>query len=81
VYRHSPAPAVLAHRYLTEDVPWRAVPVASLGRKLSVDVSVTAACVDLAPVLLGRDMWAEGRAVDRPGLAGLSAAEIHERVA
>ena len=75
-----PAPATLDHRYLTEDVPCGAVPVASLGRQLGVDVNVTDRCVELAAALSGRDFRATGRSVERLGLAGLTAAEIRERL-
>jgi opine dehydrogenase len=76
VYGPVPAPATLEHRFLTEDVECGAVPIASLGRQLDVDVSVTAHSVTLASTLLGRDLEASGRTTDRLGLNGLRASEI-----
>ncbi len=80
VYGPMPAPTSLEHRYLSEDVPCGAVPIASLGRQLGVDVAVTDRCVELASALTGRDFRAEGRSSERLGLAGLSASEIVARL-
>jgi opine dehydrogenase len=76
----TPAPASLEHRYLTEAVQCGAVPVVSLGRQLRVQVDVTDHCVELACILLGRDLRASGRTVERLGLAGLDAKAIRARL-
>jgi opine dehydrogenase len=81
VYASDSAPPSLDHRYLTEDVPCGAVPVADLGRQLGVDVSLTTHCVGLACALLQRDFWASGRTARRLGLEGLSPEQIRQRVA
>ena len=76
----TPAPASLEHRYLTEAVQCGAVPLVSLGRQLGVEVDVTDHCVELACVLLGRDVRATGRTVERLGLGGLDAEAIRSRL-
>lgn len=80
VYRSSPAPATLSHRYLTEDVPCGAVPTASLGRAAGVAMPVHESLIDLAGIVQGRDYWAAGRDVARLGLEGKDVAQIRELV-
>lgn len=80
VYRALPAPATLDHRFLAEDVPCGAVPVASLGTTLGVAVPIHDAMVALASRLLGTDFAATGRTVGRLGLGGLDAAGIRAAV-
>ena len=80
VYGPLAAPTSLQQRYLTEDVPCGAVPVADLGRQVGVTTPVTAACVTLADALSGTD-WAEhGRTMRKVGLSGLSVQEIRARL-
>jgi opine dehydrogenase len=81
VYRSSPAPASLSHRYLAEDVPCGAVPTASLGRAAGVDMPMHESLVELASIVHGRDYWSVGRTAERLGLAGKDAAQITELVA
>ncbi|HET7573113.1 MAG TPA: NAD/NADP octopine/nopaline dehydrogenase family protein [Gaiellaceae bacterium] len=70
-YGSSPAPGTLDHRYLTEDVPCGALPVSELGALVGVKVDATRNAVELASLVLGRDVRASGRTLDRLGLAGL----------
>jgi opine dehydrogenase len=79
-YGPIPAPTTLEHRFLTEDVPYGAVPVTDLGGHLGVDVTATAECVTIASALLGRDLRATGRTSARLGLDGRSAEEIRAAV-
>jgi opine dehydrogenase len=81
VYRSSPAPAALSHRYLSEDVPCGAVPTASLGRAAGVEMPVHESLVELAGIVHGRDYWNVGRTAERLGLAGKDAAQITDMVA
>jgi len=74
------APNRLNHRYITEDIPMSLVPMASLGEQVGVPVPTMRAFIHLASVLHDRDYWAEGRTVERLGLAGLSVREIRRLV-
>ncbi len=76
VYGPLVAPSSLRQRYLTEDVPCGAVPVADLGKQLGVDTPVTTACIILADALSGTDWIEDGRTMRTLGLSGLSAQEI-----
>jgi len=80
VYRVSPAPAALSHRYLSEDVPCGAVPTASLGRAAGVAMPVHEGLIELAGVVHGCDYWTAGRTSERLGIAGKDASQINELV-
>lgn len=76
VFKHSPAPERLDHRYVDEDVPYGLVPLAGLGRFVGVPTPVTDALTDVASAALGRDFRAEGRTLERMGLSGRTLAEL-----
>lgn len=69
-HRSTKAPHALAHRYITEDVPYGLVPMCALGERLGVPMPVTRQFIDLASSLLGEDFWVTGRNLERLGLAG-----------
>jgi opine dehydrogenase len=73
-------PTSLNVRYLFEDVPTGLVPMAALAEAVGVRTPLVRAVIDLANGLLGRDFWQDGRSLARLGLAGLSAADIRQRV-
>jgi len=71
-YRGLAAPNTLNVRYLTEDVPMSLVPMASLGEMLGVAVPTIRSIIHLASIIHGSDFWAEGRTVEKLGIAGMS---------
>jgi opine dehydrogenase len=75
-YRGILAPTTLNVRYITEDVPMSLVPMASLGEMLGVPTPTIKSLIHLASVIHGRDYWAEGRTVERLGIAGMSVREL-----
>ena len=79
VFKDSPAPDRLDHRYVAEDVPYGLVPLAELGRTAGIRTPVADALTTVASVALQRDYRAEGRTLEQMGLAGLSAEEIQAR--
>lgn len=76
-YKGIKAPAIIDHRYLWEDVPMSLIPIASLGAQLGVETPTINYIIHLAGLMNGYDYWAEGRTVEKMGLAGLSHKEIH----
>jgi opine dehydrogenase len=80
VYGPLPAPTSLRQRYLTEDVPCGAVPVADLGAQIGVPTPVTASSVTIADALLGASWRTEGRTMERLGLSEMTAEEIRDRL-
>ena len=59
-------------RYITEDVPYGTVMFSSLGRLLGVPTPVADSLNHLLSILEQTDFWAQGRTVERLGIAGLS---------
>jgi opine dehydrogenase len=70
------APHRLEHRYIMEDVPMSLVPIASIGELLGVKVPTIKAIIHLTSILHERDYWAEGRTVEKLGLAGMNVEQI-----
>jgi opine dehydrogenase len=66
----------LCTRYLLEDIPMGLVPMVSLGKMLGVDVPRMETVVNLAELLIGRDLTSSGRTLDNLGLAGMSVDQI-----
>jgi opine dehydrogenase len=79
-YRGIKAPAQIMHRYVFEDVPMSLVPLVSLGQMLGVPTPTIDLVIQLASVMHERDYRAEGRTVERLGLAGLSVQQIRRLV-
>jgi len=75
-YKGVRAPATLTHRYILEDVPMSLVPIASVGELAGVKTPTLRTLIHLASTMHGRDFWAEGRTVDKVGLAGKSVKDI-----
>jgi opine dehydrogenase len=75
-YKGIKAPSHLKMRYLNEDIPMSLVPMASVGRKFGVDTPAIDAIIRLGSLLNGRDYWAEGRTVERLGIADMTLKEL-----
>jgi opine dehydrogenase len=75
-YQWTPTPRSLDHKYVTEDVPCGLVAMAALGSAAGVSTPVIDGLIALTSAMLGRDFRAEGRSLDRLGLAGKTVAEI-----
>lgn len=75
-YQKARAPVSLNDRYLTEDVPTGLVPIIAFAEVAGISVPISRSLVCIACALLGRDLWAEGRHLDKVGLAGMSVEEI-----
>lgn len=75
-YKGVRAPSTLTHRYILEDVPTSLVPMVSVGRMLGVKTPTLSALIHMASLIHARDFWAEGRTVQKLGLAGMSVEDI-----
>jgi len=75
-YQWTPTPRSLEHKYVTEDVPCGLVAMSALGGAAGVPTPVIDGLVALTSAMLHRDFRAEGRNLDRLGLAGKTPAEI-----
>ena len=73
-------PSIMQHRYITEDVPYGLVTMASLGDMLGVPTPVIKSLITLASVMNQIDYWKEGRTVEKLGISGLKANELRRFV-
>ncbi len=80
-YRGIKAPPNIAHRYIWEDIPMSLVPISSIGTMLGTPTPTIDMVIHLGSMLHDRDYMAEGRTVERLGIAGLGVKEIHRIVA
>jgi opine dehydrogenase len=80
VHRDIRAPDRVRTRYLTEDVPYGLVPIASIGRELGVRTPAIDLFVDLACTVLGEDLRMGARTAATLGLAGLDAGGMLKHV-
>jgi opine dehydrogenase len=75
-YANVSAPSDLRHRFLVEHVPMGLVPMAALAEVVGRCTPRMNGVIELASALLGFDLRAQGRTLDRIGLEGLSRTEI-----
>jgi len=80
-YQATGTPTSFAHKYITEDVPVGLVPMRAFGAASGVPTPAIDALITLVHAMTGRDFAAEGRTLERMGLAGMSAPEIKRYVA
>lgn len=74
------APSTIQHRYIWEDVPMSLVPMASIGRMLSVPTPAIDLVIDLAQMVSEQDYRSSGRTVRSLGIEGMSVEQIHKLV-
>jgi opine dehydrogenase len=77
-YRGIKAPASIAHRYISEDVPMSLVPISSMGAMIGAPTPTIDMIVSLGSLLHGADYRASGRTVGSLGIEGLSVRQIHQ---
>jgi opine dehydrogenase len=75
-YQWTPTPLSLDHKYVTEDVPCGLVAMSALGGAARVPTPVIDGLIAVTSAMLRRDFRAEGRNLERLGLAGKTIAEI-----
>jgi opine dehydrogenase len=75
-YQWTPTPPSMEHKYILEDVPCGLVPMTMLGRAAGLRTPVIDGLVAIASALCRRDFIAEGRTLERLGLAGQSVPDI-----
>ena len=75
-YRGILAPHRTEMRYITEDIPCSLVPMSSLGKKFGVETPVMDSLITLACSMHGLDYYAEGRTVEKLGIADLDLKQI-----
>ena len=79
-YRGFTSPGDLNHRFITENVPYGLVPIASIGRQIGVQTPAMDAVIEIAEAAAGHPFRQQGRGLAQMGLAGRDAAGILEAV-
>ena len=79
-YQATGTPKSLDHKFVSEDVPTGLIPMAAIGDAVGVDTPALDALIRTACLMAGRDFAAEGRTLQRLGLAGQNAAGIRRIV-
>lgn len=79
-YRGIKAPATIRHRYITEDIPFSLVPLASVGRRYGIRVRAMESIIRLACIAHRRDYWNTGRTLESLGLDHLEPRQLFEFV-
>jgi len=74
------APENLKHRYITEDIPYGLVTLASLGKMLGISTPGIEAIVNIASMANSEDYWTSGRTMEKMGLSNKSLAELIDYV-
>jgi len=69
------SPENMEHRYVSEDIPYSLVPIASLGQKLNLKTTNIEAIINLACMCNDKDYWIEGRTADKLGFKGIKVME------
>lgn len=75
-YRGILAPHRIEMRYLTEDVPCSLVPMSSVGRKFGVPTPMMDSLIELASVMLEKDLRAEGRTLESLGIEDMDLRQL-----
>jgi opine dehydrogenase len=75
------APESLKHRYVTEDIPYGLVTVATIGRQIGMPVDKIEAIVNIACMANGENYWSTGRTAESLGLSGMTAHQMARYVA
>ncbi|MBQ2644080.1 NAD/NADP octopine/nopaline dehydrogenase family protein [bacterium] len=61
------APGSMHHRYVSEDVPYSMVPIATIGKKLGINTTNMDSIINIACMANDTDYWTEGRNADKIG--------------
>ena len=69
-------PNNMSHRYMTENCPFRLVPMSSLGLLLNIPTPITNALIELASTINGINYYKYGRTMENLGLSSLKINEF-----
>ncbi|MCR5260381.1 MAG: NAD/NADP octopine/nopaline dehydrogenase family protein [Candidatus Gastranaerophilales bacterium] len=75
------APGSMQHRYVSEDVPYSMVPIATIGKKLGIPTPNMDSIINIACMANDTDYWQEGRNADKIGFSAEQALYSKEMAA
>lgn len=66
-YKIQYAPNSMQHRYISEDIPYSLVPIATLGKSIGINTPNMDSIINIACMCNGVDYWSEGRNAQKLG--------------
>ena len=75
-YQIQVPPTSIQHRFVTEEIPYGYVPLASLGDLIGVPTPTIKGMVAIACAAIATDYWSEGLTIEKLGLAGMTIDEF-----
>jgi opine dehydrogenase len=61
------SPDSMKHRYITEDIPYSLVPIATIGKALGINTTNMDAVINIACMANGENYWLTGRTAEKIG--------------
>lgn len=71
-YKYQFTPANLYHRYISEDIPYSLVPIATLGKKLNLKTENMDSIINLACMCNSENYWQTGRTAETLGFSTIN---------
>lgn len=72
IYQWSKGPNTFQTRYLTEDIPYGLAAIENLGKKVGIATPITTSMIDIAEILVGKDLRKDCRTLDKLGMGKMS---------
>lgn len=69
------SPATMQHRYVSEDIPYSLVPIATLGQKLNLKTTNMESIINLACMCNNENYWSTGRTAEELGFREVKISE------
>lgn len=76
IFAYSKMPTSMDHRYITEDVPYGLIPIASFLEQLGLDHQVHTSLANMLCAVCGRDFYKEARTLEQIGIEGMNAEKL-----
>lgn len=76
IYFESKLPTTVNHRYITEDIPYGMIPFAQFIEKLGYPCPTMKAVIHLANIVMGRDLSADARTLEKLGIARMDMKQL-----
>jgi len=76
IFQWSKAPNTFQSRYLTEDVPYGLAAVENLGKKAGIATPIVTSIINIAEILVGKDLRKDCRTLNKLGMGEMSIEEI-----
>ena len=70
------SPDSLKHRYVTEDIPYGLVTIATIARRIGIPTPRLDAIINIACMANSEDYWTTGRTAEKLGLGGMNARQM-----